>query len=519
MEELIFKEYKISGLPLGMYAETNLTFSKINYFFGSNGSGKTLTLKKVIEGAKQTINNSSKRTEGYFAQYIEASPRRTDFFNGSFGIVDHPEQGESGDLIPENFYQHLSDHPEIIIRIRDSIQKYLGRHPQMNRRGVQNVMTFLREDDSDIGEYSPFEESDGLKRLSLLLTYIYHPRCLILAIDEPELHLHPDMISFLLEEITEEIKYGKQFFFATHSPEMIEIASHNTHAYFYFDLKEKLKESKILDLFKEGAQEIMIKLGFRLDINRRAFLFAPTTLFVEGTRDEFVFSTLKAKNEVEWPRRIFMANIGGATNAGDFIKLWQKMNKSFCLILDNVSKITSRDRCDAVKKAINDLCKIFAITETDMEVRKEKLKEHNVFIAPYGDVLSVKKKDGSEINVDMHVLQNSWDMFDLGAQKEILKLSLSVEKEIRVVIRSVEQTWLKQIISEIPTHFTNVNNLNESLKNIKVFLEKKYPRLEIEINPDEENYLKGMYKVAKHRGLVFFYAKDSANHKFNVLKI
>lgn len=517
MEDLFFKDCTISGLPLNLYDNTNLSFSRINYLFGPNGSGKSLTLRNIIAEAKKLIGNSDKKSKGYFAQYIGASLNRVDFHGGSFSIIEDAVQRDlSGDLTPESFYQHLSDHPEIEIKIRDSIQKYLGRHPQIVRRGVQNVMTFLREDDSDIGSYSPNEESDGLKRLSLLLTYVYHPKCQILAIDEPELHLHPDMISFLLAEIKEEIKYGKQFFFATHSPEMIEIADHETHAYFFFNLKDKIKESKILDLFQIGAQEIMTRLGFRLDVNRRAFLFAPITLFVEGIHDEFVFSSLKTRNLVEWPRRIFMANIGGATNARDFVELWQKMNKYFCLILDNVNGLTG-DRHDAVQKAIDGLCDLFSITETDLEIKKEKLKEHNIFIAPYTDILDVVK-DGAEVHVSIDNLQDAWEMFDLTAQIDTLKLALNIEKEIGVVIRNPEKEWLKNMIAEIASLFSNAENFDDKLREIKEILEDKYPGLEITIGPDGNSYLRGVYSVSKHRKLSFTYAKDSANHSFKASK-
>ena len=468
-----------------------------------------------MAGAKRAIGNSNKAAQGYFAQYIEASPSRLDLHGGAFGFVDHPEQREGGDLLPENFYQHLSDHPEIVIRIRDSIQKYLGRHPQVSKRGVQNIMTFLREDDAEVASYSPAQESDGLKRLSLLLTYIYHPKCLILAIDEPELHLHPDMASFLLEEIKEEIKHGKQFFFATHSPEMMEISSHDTHAYFYFDLKERLRESRILDLYQVGAQEIMTRLGFRLDVNRRAFLFAPTTLFVEGICDEFVFSSLRTRNQVEWPRRIFMANIGGATNARDFVELWKKMNKSFCLILDNKAGDTEHD---AVRNAVNDLCNLLAITETDFEPRKEQLKSHNIFIAPYRDVLDVSR-NGRTVRVSVDDLQNAWETFDLAAQIEILKSALAIEKEIRVVIRDVESDWLKQIIAEVSTLFINSANIETALNTAKTTLESKCPRLEVSLNPDSDHYLMGIYRVSKHRQLTFLYAKDSAAHKFKAERV
>ena len=116
MENLIFNEYKVTGLPLGMYNDTNLIFSRINYLFGANGSGKSLTLRGIIAGAKGAIRDSGKAEKGYFAQHIEASLNRVDFHAGAFSVMDNPEQQDlSSNLTPEAFYQHLSDHPEIEI--------------------------------------------------------------------------------------------------------------------------------------------------------------------------------------------------------------------------------------------------------------------------------------------------------------------------------------------------------------------------------------------------------------------
>ncbi|MEK7517616.1 MAG: AAA family ATPase, partial [Patescibacteria group bacterium] len=237
----LMETLRVSGLPLNLHEGSILNFGRINYLFGSNGSGKSLTLKNIIQQSKNKLNSSPDLLgKGFFIQHIPVP--KQDIFQDQYQFIDDPSSRElSGDLDPSVFYQELSDHPEILIRIRDSLQRYLGRHPNLIKRGINNVMNFLREDDKDVSPYSPNQESDGLRRLSLLLAYIYHPKCLILGIDEPELHLHPDMVSFLLEELNEEIKYGKQFFLATHSPEVIQIGKFDDYAYFYFDLKDKLK--------------------------------------------------------------------------------------------------------------------------------------------------------------------------------------------------------------------------------------------------------------------------------------
>lgn len=514
----LIEKLTISGLPLGLHEGAILNFGKINYLFGSNGSGKSLTLKNIIQQAKTKLNSSPDLLKkGFFIQHIPV-PKQDSFFSDQYQFVDNASGRElSGDLDPSVFYQELSDHPEILIRIRDSLQRYLGRHPSLVKRGVNNVMNFLREDDKDVSPYSPNQESDGLRRLSLLLAYIYHPKCLILGIDEPELHLHPDMVSFLLEELKEEIKYGKQFFLATHSPEVIQIGKFDDYAYFYFDLKDRLKESKIIDLNQVGAQAIMNDLGFLLDVYRRAFFFAPITLFVEGIIDEFVYYGLKVRGSVDWPRRIHMVNIGGWTNARKFIELWQKANKPFRLILDNTDKKDKGDK-DNAEKIVCDLCNLFNITSIDPQEKINELKKHNVYIAPYEDVLKVKNSDNNYVFVGYEDLKNKWENFNLSEHISVLSEVLKVDEESAVRIREIESRWLSDILARITSQVSNTNNINESLLKVKAELEIDYPRLQLTINPDENSYMKGLYEINKNRQLIFIFAKDSAKHNYHAEK-
>ncbi|WP_028526265.1 AAA family ATPase [Runella limosa] len=64
--------------------------------------------------------------------------------------------------------------------------------------------------------------SDGTLRYLILLAIIYNPSAgKLICFDEPELGLHPDMISILAETLREGVKLGKQFIIATHSPMLL----------------------------------------------------------------------------------------------------------------------------------------------------------------------------------------------------------------------------------------------------------------------------------------------------------
>lgn len=511
MEEILLKKVKITGLPLGLHEGKELFLKRINYCFGSNGSGKTLVLRKITEQAKNLIRYQNKDKEGYFAQYITATPQ-PNFYQDQYQMLDRAASEfdlESTEVSGQAFYQHLDEFPEIKIKVRDALQKYLGRYPNLVRRGVNNVMRFLREEETDIPEYSPQQESDGLRRLSLLLTYIYHPKCIFLAIDEPELYLHPDMISFLLEEVHTEINFGKQFIFATHSPEMIKIGKTDTYGYFYFNLKDKLRDSHIIQASEVGAELIIEKLGHFLDVNRRAFLYAPVTVFVEGINDEIVYSKLKEKNKIEWDRRVFMVHTGGNSNVFNFWLLWEKFDKECRVILD-----APKDGKEAEFESniLNKFCNELSIdTSISLDNKKIKLADHNIFIAPFKDVLIFGEK-----KIELKDFDGAFDKLDLSKHIEILNKAIKVEESGIKRLRKEEKEWLEEIAKEIFGYL--INGGDTALDNAITEIKSQHPNLEItKINADNKYLAEVRFYVSKNRQLYIKFPKSTTDTEIGIL--
>ncbi|MBK8568087.1 MAG: AAA family ATPase [Saprospiraceae bacterium] len=64
--------------------------------------------------------------------------------------------------------------------------------------------------------------SDGTLRFLLLLSILLNPqKGKLICIDEPEISLHPDMISILSEVINQSNREGTQLIIATHSPMLL----------------------------------------------------------------------------------------------------------------------------------------------------------------------------------------------------------------------------------------------------------------------------------------------------------
>ena len=509
MTELVIKSVTISGLPLGFHEGKVLSLKPINYFFGSNGSGKTLVLKKTTEQAKSAIRTANKHKDGYFAQYITATPQHN-FYQDQYQLLDKRASDfdlESSEVSGQAFYQHLDEFPEIIIKVRDALQKYLGRYPNLVRRGINNVMRFLREE-ADIPEYSPQQESDGLRRLALLLTYIYHPKCVFLAVDEPELYLHPDMISFLLEEVHTEVGFGKQFAFATHSPEMIKIGKADEYGYFYFNLKDKLKDSHIIQASEVDAEQLIERLGYLLDVNRRAFLYAPITVFVEGLADEVVYSKLKEQNKVKWSRRVFMVNTGGNSNVANFWSLWRKFDKDCRVILDSPKTGKEKDFEDIINKFCDELSIDENLTSED---KKTQVSAHNIFIAPFSDVLIFDGK-----NIELKDVDGAFSTLDISQHIEILQKAIKVDELQIKQIRKEEKEWLSEIAKEMFGGLINGSG-NTALDDAIIKLKAEHPNLEIiKIDGDVKYLATIKFLVSKNRCLYIKFPKSTTDTEIGV---
>ncbi len=513
MDELVLSQATITGLPRGLHEGTVLDLQKINYLFGANGSGKSLTLRLITRQAKEQIRQKGLNQKGYFSQYITATPQQS-FYNDHFQILEKTATEfdlESDDITGGAFYQHLQEYPEILIKVRDALQKYLGRYPNVVRRGINNVMTFLREEE-DVPAYSPQQESDGLKRLSLLLSYIYHPKCIFLSIDEPELFLHPDMASFLLQEVHEEVKFGKQFAFATHSPEMIQIGSGNLYSYLYFNLQDTLAKTHIVQASRVGANEIIEELGYLLDVNRRAFLFAPITLFVEGLADEVVYNELKHLRKVEWNRRIFMVNTGGASSMFNFWSLWKKFDKESRVLLDLPKQM---DENDSVFNVINQFCDALGIDKSlPFDQKKLRLGEHQVFVAPYTDVLNFKDKTIEFKDVHGAMASGNLDVTD---HTNTLNLAIAVPSTGRKQVRKEEEEWLKSIIQEVVAEATGVSDKSKALGNVVEKLKEQHPNLHIELSQASGEIMKIRFEVSRDRTLFIDISEKTLDSKYGAI--
>lgn len=152
----------------------------------------------------------------------------------------------------------------------------------------------------------------------------------LMVIDEPELHLHPQLqkqFVALIDEISQ--KLNIQFIIATHSPIMVNEQNINNVYRFY----RKNNFTHIVSpqqYYLEQESNLVQMLKFT---NSSKMFFVDTIIMCEGETDEYFFnfylSYLMEKSD-DWKARIRNYEIMNVNGKGSY-KMWRKFLKKFGL--------------------------------------------------------------------------------------------------------------------------------------------------------------------------------------------
>ena len=110
----------------------------------------------------------------------------------------------------------------------------------------------------------------------------------ILAIEEPETHLHPALIKKTGQLLTEAAEKGKQLFVCTHSPFLIDRASLDN----LFVVRKGTNGTEVSPM--RGTKDIRDTL-YDIGMRPSDILFSDAILLVEGQSDEIFFNGLSQK--------------------------------------------------------------------------------------------------------------------------------------------------------------------------------------------------------------------------------
>ena len=167
----------------------------------------------------------------------------------------------------------------------------------------------------------------------------------IMAIEEPETHLHPTLVKQIGRVLGEMANKGKQLFVSTHSPFLVEQSTLDS----LYVVKKHGHETQISSMRDiSDLRALFLDLGIRpSDV-----LFSDAILLVEGLSDEVFFNHLSNKLDVSLAAcHIKTIRAGGMPRGRRKIEFWAEVGRDaglpLFLILDkNASDETQR----AIKK-------------------------------------------------------------------------------------------------------------------------------------------------------------------------
>lgn len=294
-----FKEVQVPGQFSSQPLRINF-YGGITTFLGPNGSGKSQILRKLKEQFGGSAFNGKVRLltagrlsqlENYRSNYD--GRRGIDYEQASFGGANLREYRHLSESAIGDFHT-LSIRPDIQIKVSERLSTLFNRNMIIEWDSGNLKIKF-----SAIGgePYSSAREASGLLQLVTILTALYDNEVSVLLLDEPEISLHPQLQSFLFQEIkrvagdpTEKAK--KMVVLATHSIEFLDILIPEdlTRIVFFESTLNipKQIEPQTSELQNRKVRELLTRLG---QAHKSAF-FSSRPLLVEGPSDVVICNAL-----------------------------------------------------------------------------------------------------------------------------------------------------------------------------------------------------------------------------------
>ena len=279
------------GKPFGISINGPVTC-----FVGPNSCGKSLALRALKNELASRLQANAPRflATGRLGQL---EMHRADQYGHSNGPdFDNSVQGSQRDtqyrLRSESIVgdlHSLTARADLEIKVQERLSKLFDReiHLLWDSGNLKTQISRKNE------QYTSTREGSGLLNLISILTALYNNENEILMIDEPELGLHPQLQSYVLNEIfTAAGKFKKAVVYTTHSPNLIKLACVDdlSNIVFFNDLDTEPKQVSrdAGELQNKAVQSLL----FRIGVEHKAALFAAKPLIVEGISDQIIADSI-----------------------------------------------------------------------------------------------------------------------------------------------------------------------------------------------------------------------------------
>lgn len=320
----------------------------ITTLVGPNGSGKTRALREI-----KSLLRSNGRIESYNRKVHFLAAGRSSPFEMFRSSVDNPNYINRDDAAVGNIQylaqwwdlesvtgdlMVLDSRPDLKLKVEARLQQLFDRSVEL--KWTQYGMTVRITSVTDGEVYPANYEASGILQLVALLSAIHNDQIGALLIDEPEISLHPQHQSFLLEEMEQVAgdptdPKKKLIVIATHSASMLPLRRIGELPKIAFFASARQTPTQITPDASILERTKLAALVARLSTTHRSAMFAEQVLLVEGPSDEIVASQLARTLGLRLLAR--NAQILPITGKGEFIeaaKLFRLMNKRVALLAD-----------------------------------------------------------------------------------------------------------------------------------------------------------------------------------------
>lgn len=290
-------------LPSGNVSRSLTLHAGVTVILGPNGAGKTQLMRGMKGPLQQSI--AGKKVSFVSAGRIGTLENYRSDFDGQRGGEPRYEDANYGGKREQvrrhqtesltGAFQTLAARPDILIKVKERLRKLFKRDIQIHW-DAGTIKVFFAHGDS--AAYSSGREASGLLHLVGLLAMLYDDEVGALLLDEPEVSLHPQLQSFLLQEILSVSGWPKAgnnkkiIVLSTHSTEFVELSNPADLLNIVFVSSVSDSPTQIPATAGELQSKKIAALLGRMGQEHKLALFASSPLLVEGPSDVIIASSV-----------------------------------------------------------------------------------------------------------------------------------------------------------------------------------------------------------------------------------